>query len=161
MSDEQFWHKLVPHGGKPAYETADQLWEAALEAFDWLHARPLKEEVLFHHKGEVVRTYARKMRPFTWAGVAACMGMSENGLRRYATVPEFVHVMALISDVIRTQKFEGAATNMMNASIIARDLGMADKHELSSPDGTMTPKVVRIVAATVEDEADGDPDHNG
>ena len=32
--------------------------------------------------------------------------------------------------VIRTQKFEGASAGLLNANIIARDLGLSDKTEL-------------------------------
>lgn len=135
-SDAEYWHRKQPvGGGTPAYATAEEVWAAAVEAFDWLVAHPLKEEVLFHHQGHVTRTTAKKMRAFTWAGVAMLMGMSENGLKRYRDVPAFAEVMEWIESVIRTQKFEGAAANMLNASIITRDLGLADKREVSGPDG--------------------------
>ena len=40
-----------------------------------------------------------------------------------------------VEQIIRTQKFEGAAANMLNANIIARDLGLADRKEHSGKDG--------------------------
>ena len=53
---------------------------------------------------------------------------------------DFSEVIAWAESVIYRQKFEGASADLLNANIIARDLGLADKKELSSPDGTMTPK---------------------
>ena len=35
-----------------------------------------------------------------------------------------------MKQIIKTQKFEGAAAELLNANIIARDLGLADKKEL-------------------------------
>jgi len=42
--------------------------------------------------------------------------------------------------VIYRQKFEGASADMLNPNIIARDLGLADKKDLSSTDKSMSPK---------------------
>ena len=40
-----------------------------------------------------------------------------------------------MEEIIRQQKFEGAAANLLNANIIARDLGLADKAEITGRDG--------------------------
>jgi hypothetical protein len=37
--------------------------------------------------------------------------------------------------VIYTQKFTGAAANLLNANLVARELGLADKTELQGKDG--------------------------
>jgi hypothetical protein len=52
--------------------------------------------------------------------------------------------MVRVEDAIFRQKFEGASADLLNANIIARDLGLADKKDLSSTDGTMTPKPVTV-----------------
>ena len=133
---DPFWRKAQPGGVTPkVYETPAELWAAAVDAFEWLTTHPLKEEQLFHYKGAVKSHYARKMRPFTWEGVALLMGLHFKGLKTYWDRPEFVEVMEYIADVIRTQKFEGAAAGFLNASLIARDLGLADRSELSGPNG--------------------------
>lgn len=45
--------------------------------------------------------------------------------------PDLSEVMMRAESIIRRQKFEGASANILNANIIARDLGLADKQELS------------------------------
>ena len=40
-----------------------------------------------------------------------------------------------MEQIIRTQKFEGAAAELLNPNIIARDLGLADRSEHSGPGG--------------------------
>jgi hypothetical protein len=44
--------------------------------------------------------------------------------------------------IIYKQKFEGASADLLNANIIARDLGLKEKveNDLKSSDGTMSPK---------------------
>ena len=62
-------------------------------------------------------------------------------------------------DAIREQKFVGAAADFLNASIISRDLGLADKREISGPNGgpieevttEMTPEQAAEVYARMRD----------
>jgi hypothetical protein len=76
------------------------------------------------------------MRPFTRRGIALAMGMTESGLfLSYRKKPEFHPILDWVEDVIYTQKFEGAATGLLNANFIARDLGLADRSELTGKDG--------------------------
>ena len=55
-------------------------------------------------------------------------------------------VMAWAENVIYRQKFEGASADMLNPNIIARDLGLADKKDLSSSDKSMSPKAALDVS---------------
>lgn len=41
-----------------------------------------------------------------------------------------MEVTTYVEEIIRTQKFEGAAVGAFNANIIARDLGLSDKKEI-------------------------------
>ena len=56
------------------------------------------------------------------------------------------HVIAWAENVIYRQKFEGASADMLNPNIIARDLGLADKKDLSSSDRSMSPKAALDVS---------------
>jgi hypothetical protein len=55
----------------------------------------------------------------------------------YAKKDGFSTVTDAIKDIIYTQKFEGAAADLLNPNIIARDLGLQDKQaqEISGPGG--------------------------
>ena len=44
---------------------------------------------------------------------------------------DFSQVISTIKEIIETQKFEGASAGLLNPNIIASDLGLADKKELS------------------------------
>jgi vacuolar-type H+-ATPase subunit D/Vma8 len=43
---------------------------------------------------------------------------------------DFSNIITRIREVIRNQKFEGAAAGFLNANIIARDLGLKDSTEI-------------------------------
>ncbi|MGG4603137.1 terminase small subunit, partial [Alcaligenaceae bacterium Me47] len=51
--------------------------------------------------------------------------------------PDLSEVISRAEAVIYQQKFSGAAADLLNANIIARELGLADKsvNEHSGPDG--------------------------
>jgi len=56
------------------------------------------------------------------------------------TRSDLSEVIAWAENVIYRQKFEGASADMLNPNIISRDLGLADKKDLSSSDKSMSPK---------------------
>lgn len=131
---EQFWYN--PHRGPiKRFETPDDMVALAVKAFQHLEQYPFKEDVVFHHKGSVVRTYKNKLRPFSKKGVALRMGVTTMTLDSYREQPGFAEVLDWIDEVIYTQKFEAAAADMLNANFIARDLGLADKKEVTGKDG--------------------------
>jgi hypothetical protein len=51
--------------------------------------------------------------------------------RRRCRRQDFIGVVSRVENIIRTQKFEGPSAELLNRNIIARDLGPADKQELS------------------------------
>ena len=54
-------------------------------------------------------------------------------------------VTNLAEQIIRNQKFTGAAAFQLQPNLIARDLGLADKQEVSSPDGSLGNKVAVVL----------------
>lgn len=127
----QFW-KLAPTiGRKKAFESPDALWEAACEYFEWCDANPL-ETIEFNGK-DAIECIVPKMRAYTWSGLEYYIDI--HSLRDYKANPkykEFSQVITRIDKIIYTQKFEGAAAGLLNANIIARDLGLRDKSDVTS-----------------------------
>lgn len=58
-------------------------------------------------------------------------------------------VIARVEQIISTQKFEGAAADLLNHNIISRELGLADRRELSGPGGGPVQIVITPVPAGV------------
>lgn len=130
-----FWKARSSHGRKPIFASADQLWDACVEYFQWVEDNPLKESQAFAYQGEVKVSEIPKMRAMTLAGLCIFLDINRSTWDEYRVKDDFSEVSTRVDEVIRAQKFEGAAAGLLNASIIARDLGLSDKNELTGKGG--------------------------
>lgn len=149
----KFWEARSSHGRSPIFEDPDVLWAAAVEYFEWVVKTPLKEEKVFHFQGKITRAQVSKMRAMTLAGLCNYLGIGTSTFDDYRIKEGFSGVTSRIDQVMRQQKFEGAAAEMLNPNIIARDLGLAEKKDHQSSDGSMTPKTVIITSDMTPQEA--------
>ena len=131
----QFWKLRSSHGRKPIFADPDQLWEACCEYFEWVEANPLREEKVFNGKDGIVRAEVAKARAMTVEGLCLFLDIAKPTWAEYRKREGFEEAVARVDDVIRTQKFEGAAAGLLNGNIIARDLGLSDKQELTGKGG--------------------------
>jgi hypothetical protein len=85
--------------------------------------------------------------PYTLSGFCLYIGASESFWRNFRSNvnlgEDFLSVIEEIELTIKTQKFTGAAVGAFNANLMARDLGMVDKTEITGKDGQpLIPPVV-------------------
>ena len=130
----QFWRVRSSHGRKPVFATPDALWSAATEYFQWVTDHPLYEAKAFAYQGEVVLKNVPKMRAMTIGALCIFLDIDRTTWLDYKAREGFTIICTRIEDVIRTQKFEGAAAELLNPNIIARELGLADKTQLTGKD---------------------------
>lgn len=128
----EFW-KLGGHPGRPKLYTPETLWEKAEDYFEWSQENPLNESKPF---GTGYAAIVPHPRPFTETGFRIFANISNATWQNYCNGSEeykdFLLVTTRIKEIIFTQKFEGAATGFYNANIIARDLGLTDKSDITS-----------------------------
>lgn len=126
------------------FEDADQLFHACLEYFAWCGDNHFQEHVAKYDKddGWVDHTIPKK-RPFTKNGLQIYLGISDQSWRNWGKDERFSEVVGLINKSIYDQKLSGAASGFFNASVIMRDLGLADKQEISGPDGGPIEKITK------------------
>lgn len=125
----KFWMMRSSHGRKPIFASSEDLWEACLEYFQWVEDNPLYEDGLVTFQGNAKHEPIAKMRAMTVTGLCIFLDIARSTWDAWRDVKGFLDVTTRAEDVIRTQKFEGASANLLNPSIIARDLGLADKQE--------------------------------
>lgn len=135
LPGNKFWEARSSHGRAPIFASPDELWAAASEYFDWVEANPLREEKVFNGKDGIVRASVAKMRAMTISGLCIFLDIERKTWDAYRARPDFLHIVTRAEEIIRDQKFSGAAADLLNANIIARDLGLADKAELTGRDG--------------------------
>lgn len=126
------WHGRLTHGRGKIFETPDDLWNAAVDYFEWVEQNPLWETKVTHHQGVPVDLPVAKMRAMSLSGLRVHLGIGHQTWLNYEkleTHKEFHETVAKIKDVIWAQKFEGSAADLLNASIIYRELGLVEKKE--------------------------------
>jgi len=133
----QFWKLRSKHGRDKLFSSPEILWAAACKYFEWCENNPLKEQKAF---GNGYTTEVSLMRAMTMGQL--CFYLHCNGayIRQFkASLPDgekdFSTVLNDIEEVVYSQKFQGAAAGLLNANIIARDLGLINKSELTGKDG--------------------------
>jgi len=123
----KFWMMRSTHGREPIFANPEVLWSAACEYFEWVHNNPLQEEKLFHAQGIITKDSVCKMRAMTIQALCFFLDISDESWSDYCSRQDFIGITTRIKKVIYSQKLEGAAADMLNANIIARELGLADK----------------------------------
>ena len=128
------------------YLTPRDFLRDVADYFTWCEKHPLLEEKIFQFKGGIVRGEEGRMRPFTKKGLCTFLGIPASRLASYSKRgDEWAAAIEIVEQTIYTQKFEGAAAGLLNATIISRDLGLAEKTEVAGADGappvafTLTP----------------------
>lgn len=140
----QFWKVRSSHGRNPIFASPDAMWEAACEYFEWVEANPLYEDKLTSYQGVNTHEPVAKMRAMTIDGLCLFLDIGVQTFHDYKARDDFSEVTARIERVIRSQKFAGAAADLLNANIIARDLGLVDKTDVK----------VALVSDLTDDELD-------
>ena len=140
----KYWQLRSKHGRDKLFESPIALWNAACEYFEWCEENPLKEEKVWQYQGEIVRTKVDKMRAMTLSQLCFYLNCSPGYLRQFKHQNKekkdkksqgFLTVIEEIENIIYNQKFQGAAADFLDANIIARDLGLSDKKELTGKEG--------------------------
>ena len=131
----QFWKKRAKHGRDKIFSEPEHLWTACQEYFEWVEDNPLQEEKVFHAAGQITRADVSKMRAMTIGGLCIFLDIDHTTWGDYRKQQDFSSVITRAEGIIRDQKFSGAAADLLNANIIARDLGLRDKQEFTGKDG--------------------------
>lgn len=126
----KFWMARSSHGRNPTFASPDILWTAANEYFAWVEANPLWETKAFASGGKVVVKELPKMRAMTISGLCIFLDIARSTWDEYRSKKDFSGVVTRVEEIISAQKFEGAAADLLNSNIIARDLGLRDKQDI-------------------------------
>lgn len=119
---------------RPVFASPEEFAEACFDYFQWASSSKIEDTRASHYKGEVFHLVDEKHRAFSWRALRLFLGVSSATLSFYKQKEEFKDVVEAVDDIIFTQKFEGAAAGTLNASVIQRDLGLADKQVVEGGD---------------------------
>tara|TARA_R110000796_G_scaffold16271_1_gene50802 strand:+ start:24 stop:512 length:489 start_codon:yes stop_codon:yes gene_type:complete len=132
----QFWKARSKHGRDKIFATPQIMLDAAFDYFTWVESNPLTKQIIYQG---VVQGKEELLRAMTIKGLCIFWGVNTFYLNDFVSNlnlekeqdRDFSQVVNTIKEIIETQKFEGASAGLLNPNIIARDLGLTDKKELS------------------------------
>jgi hypothetical protein len=120
----QFWKARATHGAPRKYSDPELLWEDCKRYFEWVDENPFF--VWTNTKGGLIQI--PRIRPMTIVGLCLFLGIDETTWRGWRKDrKDLIPIITRAEAIIYEQKFAGAASEQFNASIIARDLGLAEK----------------------------------
>ena len=138
----RFWEARSSAGPKPKFADPEPLWESCAEYFAWVDDNPLMEVKGFAFQGTVTKEQFPKMRAMTIGGLCMFLDVTERQWREWRdSRPDLLPIITRAEAIIYQQKFTGAAADLLNPNIIARDLGLADKVSGPGPNGEHLHKV--------------------
>lgn len=142
--DPEYWDYMKKVGVKAIKETKagrpkkiptpEKLWEIACDYFQEVDESPfLKQDFIRGGESAGQKVNLETIQPYSWAGLDEYLirhgiisGLDDYRLNTYGNYEEFQGVVARIAQTMFNQKFKGAAVGAFNASIIARDLQLAE-----------------------------------
>lgn len=136
--DNRLWRRY--QSGKkitrpPDYSDPNVLLHACIRYFEWNEENPLEVTKLMVVNNRLRHPKVKKPRPMTIQAMCAFLGISRRAWQMWRDREDLAPVIEKVEQIIFSQKFEWAAVGMFNSALIARELGLADKSELSGPDG--------------------------
>lgn len=133
----QFWKARTKHGRDKLFKSPEALNEACEEYFQWVEDNPLTEGKLTSYQGANKIEDLPKMRAMTISGICLFLDIDRKTWDYWRKSEDFSPIVARAEEIIRSQKFAGAAADLLNPNIIARDLGLTDRqdHEISGKGG--------------------------
>ena len=132
-----YWQCRNKHGKDQKY-TPDSLWKEAEKYFAWVDEHPLWEMKLFAFQGVVTEHQVPKMRAMTITAFELFADICPNTWKNYKNNEDYVQVITRIEKHIRSQKFEGASADLLNPNIIARDLGLKERTDVTTDNEKIT-----------------------
>ena len=125
----KFWLARSSHGRNPIFSNPEQLRNACYEYFEWVENNPLYEEKIFHAQGVITKDTVAKIRAMTISGLCIFLDIDRTTWENYRNNQDFFRITKEVEEIIYNQKFTGAAADLLNSNIIARELGLADKQQ--------------------------------
>jgi hypothetical protein len=150
----KWWAKRSSHGRNPKFGSPEELRAACQEYFEFVDETPLWERrVVGQYYGEAVMKDVPKMRPMTIGGLCLFLDIVRPTWEDYKSKTDFSSICVLAEETIREQKFAGASAGFFNHAIIARDLGLVDRADITSKDEALeVTQTVIVLPAKVEEE---------
>jgi len=155
MIGNKYWTFRNKHGRDHKY-TPEGLWDEAVQYFEWVEDNPLTEDYVHTYQGVAGHEPVKKMRAMTITGFCIFADIALQTFEEYKRQNDFNDIVTRIENIIRDYKFTGAAAELLNPNIIARELGLVEKKEYDHTTGGQ-PFAVKPYAFIPDEPTDPSP----
>lgn len=145
MMGNRMWMLKTSDKVKRIFETPEDLRAAVLSYFDWNDTHPLADHKVVHHQGTLIPITTPKMRAMSKAALCLHIGINRSTWTNYGKREGYEDIVLGANEAIYTQKFEGACADLLNSSIIVRDLGLKDRTDVTSDDESISEVIRRVI----------------
>jgi hypothetical protein len=133
--DPGYWEWRKKVGRPKALKSPEQLWRYACEYFERVDTSPFyKQDFIRGGESAGTKVNLECLRPYTWEGLemylrekSVITDLDDYKGNSEGAYTEFQDTIRAIAKVIYDRNFSGAAVNALNANLIARQLGLAEK----------------------------------
>lgn len=164
-------HPIWGNPRKPKKYTPQKYWEGACKYFDWSIKNPIKiieqskmpQKLPSNYKKEThgpIKNFTKQVielphaRAFSIERLCVFLNIHRSTFNNYLSgkgYETYFDISLRIKDIIDSQHFEGGMSGLFNAGIVTRKLGLAEKNDHTSSDGTMTPNIIVSSKKTEEE----------
>lgn len=146
MIGNRLWALRESHtqGNPRIFETPEDMRVAVLDYFTWMEENPLYEAKVVQNMGQPDLISLPKMRAMSQESLCMHLGIARSTWVGYREREGFEEIVANTETAIYAQKFEGAAADLLNASIITKELGLKERIDHTSGDERVT-GITRVV----------------
>nr|QIG67132.1 terminase small subunit protein [Rhizobium phage RHph_TM26] len=134
----KMWECRSKMGPKYLYQGEEgcvELWQELLNYLQWCENNPLQEGKLVSYLGRGSVVKVPKMRIATLGGFCLHLGINPATYVDWRAREDIGKIILVIDEAIKQYQLSGASADLLNANIISRLLGLADKTELTGPGG--------------------------
>lgn len=138
--------------GKPrAIESPEDFERLANEYIEWVKNNPVEKTITTAFQGVISYEKVPHARGMTQYGLASHMGIGLSTLKDYGCREEYSAIYNKIDAIMKSWNLDGAMSGDLNASLVARIDGHADKQDITSNGSTIgdKPSVIKLVAPNV------------
>lgn len=111
--------------------TPETVFNLAVKYFSWAEDQAIKSIETASCQGVVTENLVHKPRVFTLNGFCLYCGVTASSIQSWRASPGFAEVMEFIDSVIREQKYQLAASGIVNPGMISKELGIDKPQEIT------------------------------
>lgn len=129
----QLWRLRAKYAPREIEIDPQKLLETCIDYFEWCLKNPLIEKRVGFSKGEILEADVEHPRAMTIWGLSTFMGITDKTFYEWRRKRDDLRPVLLWAEqIMKEQKFTGAAAGMLNANIISRELGLLEKVVMES-----------------------------